>query len=195
MSDFSSRLKYYRKRDGLTQEEVAKRLGLRKSTICNYENDYSEPNMENLQKIAELFHVTLDEIIGITPTVHEPGLMPLATALPVLSLSSAEPTGEEISLPSSFLKSGDYFAVCLPDDELQPVHLCRGDFVICDRHAVLKNGDLVAFFSKELGVIVRCYYAEGTQLTLTSLGKKPPLLRKTEDIITLGKVIKAAVSF
>ena len=151
--------------------------------------------MENLQKIAELFHVTLDEIIGITPTVHEPGLMPLATALPVLSLSSAEPTGEEISFPSSFLKSGDYFAVCLPDDELQPVHLCRGDFVICDRHAVLKNGDLVAFFSKELGVIVRCYYAEGTQLTLTSLGKKPPLLRKTEDIITLGKVIKAAVSF
>ena len=57
-------IKFYRKAMHLTQEELANKLNGRKSLISNYENEYSSPDIETLIKLADIFDITLDELVG-----------------------------------------------------------------------------------------------------------------------------------
>lgn len=49
---------------GMTQREMANKLGLSFSTYSNYENNYREPKFEIIEKVAEILDVTIDYIIG-----------------------------------------------------------------------------------------------------------------------------------
>ncbi|MBR5226943.1 MAG: helix-turn-helix transcriptional regulator [Clostridia bacterium] len=57
-------LKFFRKQIGLTQGELAEKLNGRKSLVSNYENGYSTPDIFTLITLADLFKVTLDELVG-----------------------------------------------------------------------------------------------------------------------------------
>ena len=56
MNNFSDMLKYLRKREGLTQQELAKKLDISKSTVSMYENGNREPDFETLETIADFFN-------------------------------------------------------------------------------------------------------------------------------------------
>lgn len=53
----------YRKRAGLTQIEVAKHLGVDKSTVAKWESDGVWPRKNILKKLVELYHCSLDKLI------------------------------------------------------------------------------------------------------------------------------------
>ncbi|MBQ2713382.1 MAG: helix-turn-helix transcriptional regulator [Clostridia bacterium] len=57
-------IKQCRKSLGLTQGELAEKLNGRKSLVSNYENGYSTPDIFTLIKLADLFKVSLDELVG-----------------------------------------------------------------------------------------------------------------------------------
>ena len=61
---FENRLKKLRMAKNLTQEEVAKALGLPKTTYCNCERDEREPSAMTLLKISAYFGVSLDYLCG-----------------------------------------------------------------------------------------------------------------------------------
>lgn len=56
-------IKYFRKQLGLTQGELAALLCGKKSLVSNYENGYSTPDVYTLCKLAQIFGVTLDELV------------------------------------------------------------------------------------------------------------------------------------
>lgn len=64
MSVFSERLKKERKKSGLTQEDVAKQLGITRSAYTYYETDKTQPSLETAAKLADIFKVSLDYLIG-----------------------------------------------------------------------------------------------------------------------------------
>jgi len=64
MSVFSERLKKERKKSGLTQEDVAKQLGITRSAYTYYETDKTQPSLETATKLADIFKVSLDYLIG-----------------------------------------------------------------------------------------------------------------------------------
>lgn len=53
-----------RQRLGLTQEELAAKLFSTKSLISNYENLVSTPDISTLWLLADIFDITMDELIG-----------------------------------------------------------------------------------------------------------------------------------
>jgi transcriptional regulator with XRE-family HTH domain len=63
---FSKRLKEVRKSLKLTQEEAAKKLGIARTTYSGYETGNAEPDNEILQKIADLYNVSVDFLFGRT---------------------------------------------------------------------------------------------------------------------------------
>lgn len=63
--DFGLRLSELRKKRGLTQEEVAKRLHVHKNTISGYENNISKPTIDTLVKLAYIYNTSTDFILGI----------------------------------------------------------------------------------------------------------------------------------
>lgn len=57
------RLKELRINKGYSQEKVAKILGVARTTITNYENGESKPDIEMLVKIANIFKCSIDYLL------------------------------------------------------------------------------------------------------------------------------------
>lgn len=53
-----------RKRNALTQKELAKKLDVHITTIKNWEGDNCYPDAKNICALADLFHVTTDFLLG-----------------------------------------------------------------------------------------------------------------------------------
>jgi len=65
MSDFSERLKNLRERNGWSKTYVADKLQLKNmQTYANYEYGKREPDLEILSKIANLYDVSTDYLLG-----------------------------------------------------------------------------------------------------------------------------------
>ena len=52
-----------RKKSGLSQEEVAGKLGVSRQTISKWELDETLPDIRQSKKLSNLYHLTLDELI------------------------------------------------------------------------------------------------------------------------------------
>ena len=52
-----------RKQSGLSQEEVAGKLGVSRQTISKWETDETLPDIRQSKGLAMLYHLTLDELI------------------------------------------------------------------------------------------------------------------------------------
>lgn len=65
MVDFGGTLKKLRLDAGLTQKQLADRLWLSKATVSYYEQSVRYPSPEVLVKLAGVFHVTTDFLLGI----------------------------------------------------------------------------------------------------------------------------------
>lgn len=66
------RIKFHRKRLGLTQDQLAQRLGVSAQAVSKWEHNLSCPDVSVLPEIADLFGITVDELLGkSTATVHE----------------------------------------------------------------------------------------------------------------------------
>ncbi len=67
--DLSIRLKELRINKHLRQEQVAEIIGVTKSTISAYENDLRQPSFETLLRLANLYRVSTDYLLGRTDTL------------------------------------------------------------------------------------------------------------------------------
>ncbi|MBE7060962.1 MAG: helix-turn-helix transcriptional regulator [Clostridiales bacterium] len=60
---FCENLKSARKGVGFTQKQVAEKLGVVESCYANWEQGRTEPNVDMLRKLAEIFDISIDELI------------------------------------------------------------------------------------------------------------------------------------
>ena len=65
MRDFSEIIKELRQSKGLTQTQLAERLGVKKSIISAYETDSRPPSLDMLIKYAREFHVSTDYLLDM----------------------------------------------------------------------------------------------------------------------------------
>ena len=63
MSTAGQNLKYLRKLRGWTQEEFANKLHIKRSLIGAYEEERADPRLDVLEIIADMFKLTLDELL------------------------------------------------------------------------------------------------------------------------------------
>jgi transcriptional regulator with XRE-family HTH domain len=89
MSIVSNNIKYLRRLNGLTQEQFARRIGIKRSLLGAYEEARANPNLENLKTIAQVFGTSVDSLIktdirkiretpGISLAQSTNGIMPQA---------------------------------------------------------------------------------------------------------------------
>ena len=60
-----------RKKCGLSQEEVAERLGVSRQTISKWETDETLPDIRQSKQLAVMYHLSLDELIDFDVDVKE----------------------------------------------------------------------------------------------------------------------------
>lgn len=60
-----------RKKSGLSQESVAERLGVSRQTISKWETDDTLPDIRQSKSLAQLYHLSLDELIEFDVEIKE----------------------------------------------------------------------------------------------------------------------------
>lgn len=70
MDTIGARLKKLRTDRELTQEDVAKHLGIARATLASWETDRREPDGETLRQLADFFNVSLDFLLCRTDDPH-----------------------------------------------------------------------------------------------------------------------------
>ena len=66
MADFPENLKYFRKKNKLTQQQLADKTGLNQRTYSDYERGKTEPSIKILITLAKLFTISVDALVGFT---------------------------------------------------------------------------------------------------------------------------------
>lgn len=62
--NIGNKLKDLREEEGLLQKDVAKALGISRSTYTNYEQETREPSLDMVVKLCDFFDVSADYILG-----------------------------------------------------------------------------------------------------------------------------------
>lgn len=68
---FGENLIRSRKKSGLSQEEVAAKLGVSRQTVSKWELGETLPDIQQAKKLSTLYHITLDELVELDLQVKE----------------------------------------------------------------------------------------------------------------------------
>ncbi len=61
-----TKLKYYRKKNNFSQIQIANKLNIAQSSYSAYETGKNEPDIESLIFLSKLYHITIDELLGVS---------------------------------------------------------------------------------------------------------------------------------
>lgn len=62
---FGSMIQEMRKEAGMTQAELAERMGVTDKAVSKWERDISFPDINTIPKLAEIFNVSVDELMQV----------------------------------------------------------------------------------------------------------------------------------
>lgn len=66
MIELGKRLKELRRENVLTMEEIAKVIGVAKSSYAGYESEFRKPSLDKLVRVAQHYDVSVDYLLGLT---------------------------------------------------------------------------------------------------------------------------------
>lgn len=182
MSIISSNIKYLRKKKGLTQQQFADQIGIKRSLVGAYEEQRAEPKYDLLKTIASFFEISIDDFINETiDDKWAPKPKGNPANLRVLSISVDKDDNENIELvpmkasagylngyadpeyvaqlPKFYLpmfNQGTYRAFEIKGDSMLPLPsgaIIIGQYV--DNWAEVKPGETYVVISKNDGVVYK----------------------------------------
>ena len=133
-------LREARQATGLTQKQGAAHIGINQNTYSYWETGRSRVDTEALPKLAELFGVTVDYLLGKEPEaepahgVKIPVLGRVAAGIPIEAVEEVLDY-EEIS--PEMARQGEFFALQIKGRSMEP-RMQEGDIIIC-KPAVCRN--------------------------------------------------------
>lgn len=202
MTDWKS----LRKNLNLSQADVAKQLGITQQAYANYERGVREADYNTLNKLAVIFNVSTDYLLGrdVFPTsadekngVWVPVLGSVQAGVPSEAIQNITDY-EDISNITSCMQ--DYFALKIKDSSMGP-RFSEGDVVIVKKQSDVKDG--------EIAIIL----VNGDEATCKKIKKTPQgvmliplnsafetMLYSDEEILSLpvviiGKVVELRAKF
>ena len=195
MKNTGEMIKYYRKKLGLTQEELGNYVGVQKSAIAKYENGRIENlKRSTIEKLSELFGILPSELLGISATnnvmsntTNVIGVVPAGTPLEAI-----EDIIGEIEYPSRFANK-EVFALQIKGDSMNKI-LPDGCIGLFEKTSTLENGEIGAIMVNGDVATVKKFYRLTDSYVLEPVSFNPehhPLIIKdgTVPVHAIGKLI------
>lgn len=192
---FAQRLKELRKEHGLSQVALASQLGISQQAVGKWENARSTPDPATLNRLADIFQVTVDFLLGRDGTPYlsgSDGMLPILGTVKAGydALAFQEYYGME---PANVKNPAEYFYLIVHGDSMEP-RIRSGDLALVHRQPDVENGDLaVVLVDGEEGTLKRVLKRKDTvilqpfnQAYDTQIFMKEELARLT----IVGKVLE-----
>lgn len=198
MGMLAAHIRSLRKNAGLTQKQLAMRIGVGATTINNIESGYlSSPAPKLIDALAAAFDTDSYSLLNrMSLDVGE-----RAKLIHVVSSISSKKPFVEIDkiVETAFLDRADlhgfeYMGLKLGDNSMIEEGMLPGASVIIRQDALVKNGDIVAAICNDADAVIRKYYKNGNIVKLkaaNSSGLYPDITIDVENehFLVIGKVI------
>lgn len=188
MSTKGSRIKEAREKIGMSQTDMADRIGVSKQTLYKYENDIiTNIPSDKIEEISALTGVSPAYIMGWETNQLPSEVIKLQTKnLPILgSVACGKPIfdpsdGVQIKVPSSFHAD---FGLYARGDSMIGADIHDGDLVFFTQQQTVENGQIAAVFIDDEVTLKRVYYQQGERLVLQAENSSvPPIIIEGPDL-------------
>ena len=68
--EIANRLLEYRKKSGLSQEELAEKLNISRQSVSKWERAEASPDTDNLIELAKIYGVTMDDLLNVDKPIN-----------------------------------------------------------------------------------------------------------------------------
>ena len=148
---FNNNLNFIRKKKNITQQELADKTNIERSTISRIENGEIDTSIDNAIKIANALEIPLEEIIAkdlrfdnISPVEIDKDVVkiPVLGVIPAgVPIEAIEEVLDYEEIPKDWCKSGkEFFGLKIKGDSMFPKYI-DNDVVIFEKTNDFNNGD------------------------------------------------------
>ena len=200
---FSNNIRFLRKQRNLTQEELAEMVGYKSfTTIQKWETGDSEPNMGVLRQLADIFHLSISELMetdleskATSRPLPSNIITPAAYAVPILGTICA---GSGIHCEENF--QGHFYVdrtikadYCLKvkGDSMIDAGIYDGDFAFIRKSFDYSDGDIyaVCWGAEESASLKKLYKMDDKVMLQPCNSDYAPTLVDADDIYIVGECI------
>lgn len=205
-----NRLREIRRRADLTQKEVANFIGITQNTYSYWENDKVNIDNESLQKLANLFGVSIDYLLGRElPTYHADNALKynldeveLQDYYPVPLLGrvvAGVPIEAQENLEGyiyvAYRPSEEYFALRVHGDSMKNVGINEKAIIVCHKQETAENGEIVIAMLNGEQTVKRYKIHGGSVFLVPENSDYLPIpVTPSDDFLILGKVVEIRIT-
>ena len=199
-----AKIKREREARGWSQEALGHSLGISGSAINRYEKGARHPGPERLARLAALFGVTTDYLLGVNHASREPLYppdsfipwqrtikIPLLGSIPAgeFRLTASDIEGWE-DVPEEQVRGGEFFFLRVTGDCMAPL-IQEGYMVLVRVQSAVEDGELAVVVINGEDAGLKRVRREGNRLMLYADNPHyPPIMRPMRDVRIIGKVVK-----
>lgn len=198
-------IKRMRELNGYTQEELGQKLNISGKTVSSWEIDRTQPKMNMVQQMSELFGGLMSDIIEDKPFetrringVRIPVLGRVQAGMPIEAIQEIIDY-EEIS--EEMARSGEFFGLQIKGDSMEP-KFSPGDVVIVRKQCTLENGQIgIVIVNGTDATVKRVVKHDEGGLSLIALNPSyPPKFYTNKEIVSMpvtiiGRVVELRAKF
>ncbi|NLW29172.1 MAG: helix-turn-helix domain-containing protein [Erysipelothrix sp.] len=189
MKELATRLKHYRKRKLLTQNQVASYLGYKSfTTIQKWEDGSSEPSLSILYRLCDLYEVSFDVLVnGAAPILNIPLLGDIRAGDPIFAQEVN--TMDDLSV----LYSNEYFYLNVIGDSMKDARIYEGDQILVKSTPVIENGKIAVVLIGDEATVKRVYKKKGKLILHPENKDYQDMVFSEQDILEKGVKILGEV--
>lgn len=209
---FSEIIKRVRKERGLSQKELADIIGVKKTSVSNYETGYSTPNFRVVQKMAELLELPLSYFMDTEEAqslLTKKEIQPFnGKTIPYYAASNIEGILKHsfsyrnsiISLPDSMInRQYTYIGVSVPDSSMNKCGLKYNDSVVINTELEPQNDCMIAAIRNDNFILRRYKNDEFGEYLMIESNHVPMRnsyeMMPDDSLIIVGTVAKLIIDY
>lgn len=189
-------LRAARKAANMTQAEVGKVVGVSPNGYSYWESGKVKIDHESLEKLAALFDVSVDYLLGRTDIANEkPTRIPVLGTVPAgIPLEAIEDIIDWEEIPAAMCAGGkEYFALEVKGDSMWPDYL-PGDVVIVRKTPHFNSGDIcVVYINGYNATLKQVRQTEEGLAVIPKNQQYPPRTYSPDEVRTLPITIAGVV--
>lgn len=188
MKQIAKNIRRRRLQAGMSQDELAKRLGVSKTTVSNYERGVTNPSPEIMEKLADVFDVTISYFFMRSPDMED---IPAEFIIGGLDFVTDAYTDDAGNINLNILRQGESISLLYSEYSSMYFRVCAEVDGATEYFLMNKCGDL----PKEHGMIYACvngagadiyYYMKRGVMHVLNGGGKRHRLKNTEKLRVIG---------
>lgn len=188
-------IRYFRKRAGYSQQQLAKKLKIKQASVSNWESGKTTPDTKYLSNIMTILNVSMNDLFSDEPRRELDSIRVIRNAVPIVGeIACGTPITAEQNIEGyADIPDGIHadFALKCKGDSMNPTFL-DGDLVLIKQQPEVENGQIAAVNINGETTLKHVYRRKDGLLLTADNPQFPPIFASAgsnEEIVIHGLAV------